>query len=111
MAAKRKGYTRSYLRKLFAPVAEDVRLANWHFNLYLALRKQASRKPGNHLREYNQSPVFWNLTMDAHLRAAYAALARSYDRDVSKAISLRSLLDKLYNAKATKVWRPKSTGH
>jgi hypothetical protein len=103
--AKATPFTRVKLKKMFSAIARDIRTAHFHFRLHCELKNSTKAFP----REMNQTPVFWNLTMDAHLYAAQIALARAYDK-APTGLNLKMLLQRLYDSKS-KPWRPKAGGH
>jgi hypothetical protein len=93
------------LTRMFSAIARDIRTAHFHFRLHCDL--QSSTKA--FLREMSQTPVFWNLTVNAHLHAAQIALARAYDK-APDGLNLKMLLQRLYESK-TKTWRPRAGGY
>ena len=48
--------------RLLESVTRDVQQASFHWQLYLSLRSDVRR----YLREFNEAPAFWSLTMTAH---------------------------------------------
>lgn len=85
-----KLYTDEELKKLFSGVAHEVQNAHIYYNLFRALR---SRIRG-YEREYNNSPAFWGMTMNAHLLGAISCLCRAYDQH-RDGLNLRRLLEAL----------------
>jgi len=103
--AKATPFTRVKLKKMFSAIARDIRTAHFHFRLHCDLRNSTKA----FRREMNQTSVFWNLTMDAHLYAAQIALARAYDK-APNGLNLKMLLQRLYDSKS-KSWRSNAGGY
>ncbi len=68
-------------------VTRDVQQASFHWQLYRSLRTDVRR----YLREFNEAPAFWSLTMGAHGDAALFRLVRLYEPDGG--VSLERLIE------------------
>lgn len=73
---------------LLTSLTEDAVTASIHWRLYKDIRAAVPE----FVRELNQSPAFWSLTLNAHRDVTLFRLGRLYDQQ-SAALSLRSLLD------------------
>lgn len=74
--------------KLFEALTLDLVQASVYYKLHVDLRNETKE----YLKEYNQSPAFWNLTFDALFEASLLRLCRVYEREKSSN-TLPNLLD------------------
>jgi hypothetical protein len=80
--------TEAQFDTLLASLSEDTVTASIHWTLC----KDLWASVNEFVRELNQSPAFWSLTMNAHREVALFRLGRLFDQQRS-ALSLRSLVD------------------
>jgi AbiU2 len=80
--------TETQFETLLQSLSEDAVTASIHWRLY----KDLWACVNEFVRELNQSPAFWSLTMDAHREVALFRLGRLFDQQNS-ALSLASLVD------------------
>jgi hypothetical protein len=98
MAKTPKAYSHAEIKQMVSAVAHEAINANVHYKLFRSLRK----KIRGYVREYNQTPAFWGLTMNAHLRAALSSLCLAYDTH-PKGINLKRLMEMMRDS-ANKPW-------
>jgi hypothetical protein len=75
-------------------LAWDLNMANDHYKLFVRLDKSID----NYKTELNQSPWFWNLTMNAHKQVIAFRLCRIFDQRKAT-LSLPNLLKHIKNNK------------
>src|SRR2546425_8931023 len=80
--------TESQFETLLSSLAEDTVTASIHWKLC----KDLFGCVNEFVRELNQSPAFWSLTVNAHREVALFRLGRLFDQQTG-ALSLRSLVD------------------
>jgi hypothetical protein len=66
----------------------ELNNANWHFTIWKYLQELR----GTHLKELNQAPSFFGLTIYAHLLAALVRINKFFDKN-EKHLSIRKFLD------------------
>lgn len=71
-------------------VLHEIQNAHIYYKLFRDLRKRIR----GYQREYNNSPAFWGLTMNAHLLATISCLCRAYDHH-RDGLNLKRLLETL----------------
>ena len=80
--------TEAEFATLLSSLAEDTVTASIHWRLC----KDLWASVNEFVRELNQSPAFWSLTMNAHWEVALFRLGRLFDQQKG-ALSLPSLVD------------------
>ena len=68
----------------------ELNIVQWHFSVLKYIRKIQA----DYLRELNQAPAFWGLTINAHLHAALTRLNNFFDkRKQTTHLHMNSFLD------------------
>jgi hypothetical protein len=72
----------------------ELNIVNWHFTVLKYIRENQN----NYLRELNQSPAFWGLTINAHLFSALTRLNNFFGKkEKEKHLHMYSFLDFVKN--------------
>jgi len=74
--------------KYHQTLREELNNAYWHFAILKYLRETGK----DYLKEFNQAPAFFGLTMDAHVLSALMRLNKFLDKK-KEHLSIRSFLD------------------
>ncbi len=68
----------------------ELNIVNWHFNIL----KYIKEIQNDYLKELNQAPAFWGLTINAHLFSALTRLNRFFDKkEKVKHLHMNGFLD------------------
>jgi len=87
-----KKVTADELSKQIKVLQNQLFNAKAHFEIYMGVGKAW----GKHILEIQDSPIFWQFTMKAHIDSAFLYLCRAYDTD-DRAIHLSGFLDAVAN--------------
>jgi hypothetical protein len=90
MPSRVKLITADDLSKQIKVLQNQLFNAKAHFEIYMGL----GQAWGKHIREIQNSPIFWQFTMRAHIDTAFLYLCRAYDSD-ERALHLSGFLENI----------------